>query len=57
MDEKIFYQWLLEDILKYYADIEDCVIHAKERHGEWEDPTYDKAKTLTELSQLLHDIK
>lgn len=56
MDEKIFYQYLLEDILKYYADIEDCIIHEKERQGEWEDPTYEKASKLLYLEQKLHAI-
>lgn len=50
------YRYLLEEILEHYDEIEDAIIHAPERQGEWEDPTYDKAKKLMELSQQLHRV-
>lgn len=56
MSNKYFYESLLHDILQYYEDLEDTIIHSPERQGEWEDPTYDKAKRLIELSQYLHRL-
>lgn len=50
------YDLLLEDLLAYYADIEDAIIHQKERQGEWEDPTYEKAKVLLEIEQKIHSL-
>ena len=52
----ILYKYLLEEILEHYDDIEDTIIHARERQGEWEDPTYDKANKLVELSQKVHGL-
>lgn len=52
MSRDALYEMLLNDILAYYEDIEDCIIHGRERQGEWEDPTYEKAKRLVELQMM-----
>ena len=52
----LLYRYLLEEILHYYADIEDAIIHAPERQGEWEDPTYDKAKKLIDIQEKLDKL-
>ena len=56
MDEKIFCRKLLMEILEHYEDIEDVIIHGKERQGEWEDPTFDKTKRLIDIQQKLHSL-
>ena len=52
----ILYNYLLQEILDHYEDIEDTIIHAPERQGEWEDPTYDKARKLVDLEQKIHSL-